>query len=189
MERLFFALKPDVAACAAIAETARRLQRDLQLSGTLLAEEHLHVTLHHLGDYEHLPEELVSRACSAADDVVALRCFKPFVLTLRSAFSFPPRDEPPPPLAARVEGDLLALFALWETLGKYLRHAGVATRKNKRANFVPHVTLLYRGREKATSLIPTISWTVRDFVLTRSLIGQTKHIELEKWPLIDVARC
>jgi RNA 2',3'-cyclic 3'-phosphodiesterase len=186
MERLFFALKPDVPTCAAIAETARALRRDLQLSGTLLAEERLHVTLHHLGDHEQLPEELVSRARSAADDIVALRCFKPFVLTLGSAFSFPPRGGPTP-LAARVDGDLSTLFAFWETLGKYLRHAGVAIRKNTRANFVPHVTLMYGDHAKSTTSIPPISWTVRDFVLIRSLLGQTKHITLETCPLIDVA--
>jgi RNA 2',3'-cyclic 3'-phosphodiesterase len=186
MERLFFALKPDVAACASIAETARALQRDLRLSGTPLAEERLHVTLHHLGDYEQLPEELISRARRAADEVVALRCFKPFVLTLGSAFSFPPRGGPTP-FAARVEDDLSALLALWETLGKYLRHAGVAIQKNARANFVPHVTLMYGTHAKPTPWNPPISWMVRDFVLIRSLLGQTKHITLEKWPLNNVA--
>jgi 2'-5' RNA ligase len=49
--------------------------------------------------------------------------------------------------------------------------------------FTPHVTLLYDGMSVAEQPVDPISWTVGEFVLVHSLLGQTRHIILDRWPL------
>jgi 2'-5' RNA ligase len=47
------------------------------------------------------------------------------------------------------------------------------------------VTLLYGGQPTAEIEIEPISWLVREFVLIDSFIGETKHVEMGRWPLLD----
>jgi 2'-5' RNA ligase len=47
-------------------------------------------------------------------------------------------------------------------------------------NFTPHVTLLYDARDVDEYPIEPIGWTVKEFVLIRSLNG---HEHLVRWPL------
>jgi RNA 2',3'-cyclic 3'-phosphodiesterase len=49
-----------------------------------------------------------------------------------------------------------------------------------RRAFTPHVTLWYGERELAENPIEPIGWTVREFVLIRSL---RDHTHLACWPL------
>ena len=49
--------------------------------------------------------------------------------------------------------------------------------------FTPHVTPGYNDRFKVEQIIYPITWTVNEFVLVRSLLGQTRHIELARWKL------
>jgi 2'-5' RNA ligase len=43
---------------------------------------------------------------------------------------------------------------------------------------------LLRDQLRAKPLrVNSIVWTVRDFVLIHSLLGQTKHVHLGRWPL------
>jgi len=51
------------------------------------------------------------------------------------------------------------------------------------SSFTPHVTLLYDGRVVTERLVEPIRWTVREFVLVRSLLGKTRHIVIGRWPL------
>jgi 2'-5' RNA ligase len=46
-----------------------------------------------------------------------------------------------------------------------------------------HVTLLYDKRVVDEQPIEPISWTVREFVLVRSLHGQTRHTDVARWQL------
>jgi 2'-5' RNA ligase len=47
-------------------------------------------------------------------------------------------------------------------------------------NFTPHVTLLYDARDVDEFPVEPIGWTVKEFVLIRSLNG---HEHLVRWPL------
>jgi 2'-5' RNA ligase len=49
--------------------------------------------------------------------------------------------------------------------------------------FKPHVTLLRDPLRAKPLRVNPIVWTVRDFVLIHSLLGQTKHVHLGRWPL------
>nr|WP_244530582.1 2'-5' RNA ligase family protein [Salaquimonas pukyongi] len=53
-----------------------------------------------------------------------------------------------------------------------------------RGKFTPHLTLLWdRSPVPEICLDAPICWTVRDFVLVRSLVGCSRHIDLGRWPL------
>jgi len=64
------------------------------------------------------------------------------------------------------------------TQGGALAKAGVGARQS-----TPHLTLLYDARRVDEQPIDPIRWTVREFVLVHSLLGQTRYIPLGKWPL------
>lgn len=49
--------------------------------------------------------------------------------------------------------------------------------------FNPHITMLYEKRPAALTEIPRVSFTVRDFVLIRSVHGTSHHDHLARWPL------
>ena len=53
-------------------------------------------------------------------------------------------------------------------------------RRLANSNFTPHVTLLYDTRDVEEYPIEPIGWTVKEFVLIRSLNG---HEHLVRWPL------
>lgn len=49
--------------------------------------------------------------------------------------------------------------------------------------FTPHVTMLYDEHEVAEQVVDAIGWTATEFVLVHSLLGQTRHVPLGRWPL------
>lgn len=77
--------------------------------------------------------------------------------------------------------DTPAVAHLREALRGELVRAGLW---HGQAGFEPHVTLMWSAwRVPETGLERSIGWTVRDFVLVRSLVGQARQIELGRWPL------
>ena len=53
--RLFLAIKPDAETAGRIARLIEQLRPVVGFKGKALRTERLHVTLHHLGDFVHLP--------------------------------------------------------------------------------------------------------------------------------------
>jgi 2'-5' RNA ligase len=51
------------------------------------------------------------------------------------------------------------------------------------SRFMPHVTLLYDRQTVDAQGITPVSWRVTEFVLVHSLLGQSRHIVLGRWPL------
>lgn len=49
--------------------------------------------------------------------------------------------------------------------------------------YTPHISLLYDDQCMAEQAVETIGWTVREFVLVHSLLGQGQHVPLAHWPL------
>ncbi len=60
-----------------------------------------------------------------------------------------------------------------------MRRAGLVVEQD----FTPHITLLWADRRIEEYPIAPIGWTVREFVLTISLEGQSRHIHVARWPL------
>lgn len=175
-DRLFFAIFPDARAAAQIAGLAQQLREEHGLRGKPLKTERFHVTLHHLGDYAGLPQDLVEVARAAATSVSAA----PFDVTFDRAASFStaPRNRP---FVLRGGDGVASLITLQQTLGDALKKT-VLGRWAKPA-YTPHVTLLYDDRSVPEQPVPAVSWTASEFVLIRSLIGQTLHVPLARWPL------
>ena len=55
--------------------------------------------------------------------------------------------------------------------------------KYVRSSFKPHVTLLYDDGHVPPQTSLPIGWTVDELVLIHSLVGQSRHIVLGRWPL------
>lgn len=172
-DRLFFALIPTPDAAASIARQ-RGLLRDIYgLKGRSIGVGRLHVTLSYLGDYLGLPAGVVAAAIKAAASVRAA----PFDVVFDRAMSFHGRPRNRPLVLLGDEG-VSALTAFQQTLGRALQKAGIVTANS---HYTPHVTLLYDNRLVPPGTIEPIRWTVNEFVLMRSLLGQTRHVPLGRW--------
>jgi 2'-5' RNA ligase len=174
-DRLFFAIFANEAG-ERIHQCALQLCAQHSLTGKPLATDRFHVTLCHLGDYVgDAPPEIVVAALRAGDAVKA----SPFAVGFDRAVSFGRRRKAP--LVLRGSGDNAPLMAFHRDVGAAMMQAGLGQWINPR--FTPHVTLLYDDRNVTEQPVEPVSWTVREFVLIRSLLGQTRHIALGRWPL------
>ncbi|NQE64264.1 2'-5' RNA ligase family protein [Caulobacter sp. RHG1] len=173
-DRLMFLLYPDAATAERIAAEARRLKGALGLRGAPLLTERFHITLHHLGDYVGLPNDIVARGRETG---VAL-AHAPFDVTLDRAVSFANRPGNNPFTLQGGEG-VETLIDFQKALGEKMARTKLKPDKQ----FVPHVTLLYDGQVVPAQAIDPIGWTVDRFVLVQSKLGQTQHIVLGEWGL------
>lgn len=174
-DRLFFAIRPGEVACSQIVKLTTRLRGEFGLKGTPIRPERLHSTLNHLGDHVGLPQALVDQATAAAASIVA----PAFDVEFDHVASFArPRNLP---LVLRGGAGLAALMAFQQALGVAMTRVGLGRRVE--THFTPHVTLLYDDKSVAQKGIEPIRWTVREFVLVHSLLGQTVHKTLASWPL------
>ena len=168
--RLFLAAIPDPGTATRIHKLYGVLKRAHQFSGKLIEPERLHVSLFFL---DGLPEQNVRAARMAAADVR----MEPFeVLFDRTASFRGKRDSRPFVLVGDKGLQLLTSFR--RMLGSAMMRRGL--RRVAHTNFTPHVTLLYDARAVEEYPIEPISWTVKEFVLIRSLKG---HDCLARWPL------
>ena len=181
-DRLFFALFPSEEAIQQIVKTSQKLRDTQGLTGKSLSNDRLHVTLHHVGDYAGgLPNGLVETAQEVASKIE----MPAFDVTFDRAMSFAgsPRNKPFVLRGNETnQGGLAALMAFQKTFYLAMCRAGL---QGPRANakFAPHVTLLYDSQGVPEQTVEPIRWIAHDFVLVHSLIGQTKHIHLGRWPL------
>lgn len=176
-DRLFFAVMPPPLSADALATRARALRDELALRGKPRPTDHLHVTLHHLGDFDGLPQQKVAAARAAADRVA----MAPFAVLFDRVGSFHGRSGKHPfVLLGAVAAPGLA--QLYGELGAALAAAGLLRRERP---FVPHLTLLYDARTVSPQPIEPLGWTAQDFVLIHSLLGRSEYRLLGRWPLAE----
>lgn len=173
-DRLMFLLYPDAQTAETIAGEARRLKDALGLRGQPLLTDRFHITLHHLGDYVGLPNDMVAKGKMAGGALA----HAPFEVVFDQAVSFANRPGNNPFTLQGGEG-VQTLIAFQKALG--LKMAGAALKPDKQ--FLPHITLLYDGQVIPAQAIAPIRWTVDRFVLVQSKLGQTQHIVLQSWDL------
>ncbi|WOB48732.1 2'-5' RNA ligase family protein [Xanthomonas hydrangeae] len=174
-ERLFFAVMADARTAERAAIIAEGLLGSGQVDGKPLARERLHVTLHHLGDYAGgLPPSLVSRASQAAERV-ALDAFD---VAFDRVGTFGGRRSQLP-CVLRGEEQVRGLYELQGALGRQLAHVGIAGD----AQYTPHMTLLYCNQALPQRRCDTLAWTVREFALVRSFLGQSRSQIEGRWSL------
>ena len=174
-DRLFFAAMPPPEVAAQLAELAGGLRESLGLRGRPRPTTHLHVTLHHLGDFAGLPQQRVEDARAAALGV-ALDAFEARFDRVGSFAGRPGKH----PFVLLGAGDAPGLGELHASLGARLAAAGLGRRERA---FVPHVTLLYDARNVAVRPVDPLGWTAREFVLVHSLLGRTEYRVLGRWAL------
>jgi len=164
---LFFALRP----AAGERDRIGDLIGSLRIGGVPMRLDRLHITILSLVLDDVVPPGLIEEVVevAAAVRMPAFRViFDRLVGGHRSALLLPSQP-------------LEALRMFREKLGFALKRAGVAFAQGGR--FTPHVTLLYGGQPMPEIEIEPISWLVEDFVLIDSFIGETKHVEVGRWPL------
>lgn len=175
-DRLFFGVFPPKPIRERIVELGEALKAREGLRGKVHQENRVHVTLFHFGDYVGLPNAIVEKAKAAA---AALR-FAPFETTFDRAesFSSQPRNRP---FTLRGETGAVQLIAMRQALATEMMKVGLA--REARTGFTPHVTLLYDDKAVDAVAVEPVSWTVKDFVLVHSHLGQSRHDHLHSWPL------
>jgi 2'-5' RNA ligase len=176
-DRLFFALLPDAAAIARIEKLVRDLRSDFGLKGKPLGAKRFHVTLHVVGTFAHFPQELADASVRVAQTVTAMPSFK---LGFDRVGSFS-RKASNMPLVLLGEDGLVSVGALQQALELAMAQIGLG--HGGREHYTPHLTLLYDDRRVAVRPIEPVTWTAREFVLVRSLIGQSRHEVLARLPL------
>lgn len=174
---VFFALRPDEATAQQIHAMAMRLRDVHGLRGNPLAVDILHVTLCYLGDFYGVPPELMQ----GADLVGKAQRAMPFEVAFDRVMSFRSNRKQSPVVLCRAD-DCAPLSALRARLGAALTGIG---RRYEPRSFRAHVTLLYDQIELKEQPVERISWTVRELLLIRSLLGQSRHEVLARYPLIS----
>lgn len=176
IHRLFFALWPDAVTRTGIAASAEFLKQQHHPHGRWLKPHRYHLTLHFLGDFPEMPEEIAARACDVAAKIQA----DAFVLPLDRAGSFRNRAMVWWLGGARIPEQMTAL---WGALAAAMRADNLTF--DKKLRLTPHVTVL-RDADVALPLtpIPPTTWYVDEFVLIHSRLGaQPQYRVLGCWPL------
>jgi RNA 2',3'-cyclic 3'-phosphodiesterase len=174
-DSVFFATFPPGDSASRIAELARHLRSGKGLKGTPRPTDHFHVSLHDLGTHTGLPKGLVAAAIEAAATVEV----PPFDVTFDRVVSFRGGKNGRPLVLQG--GSLAALSAFHRSLGLALATTLHGYRPQRPS---PHITLLYDEQGGAELSVEPISWTVREFVLVHSFVGQTRYEALAQWPLL-----
>jgi len=176
VHRLFFALLPDAATRARLAQAVQALKANHPgLRARWVSPARYHATLHFLGDHALLRQDVVGAAEAAAGK---LR-MAPFEWALHEATSFQGRQ---PPCVLRSSSVPEPLQRLWRDL----RHAAVLAGQGRHVarNFTPHVTVAYsQGPRLDTTPIEPVTWQVERFALVHSVVGQPDYQTLAEWPL------
>jgi 2'-5' RNA ligase len=166
-ERFFFALRPDSETARAIdAFTARELP-----DGRRVPPGHQHVTLALTEDVAPPASDLIARLLEAGAQVEG-ECFD-LVLDRISAHARTAALVPSLPPAP--------LLDLQRRIIAAMADQGARLRAGWR--FSPHQTLCYRRGETFSHRVDGFVWSVRDFVLVRSLVGLGRHEMVHRWPL------
>lgn len=170
---LFFAILPPASALAGIEQRAHALLVQHGLTGKPIRTDRKHVTLISLGGYDDaIPADLVDAAIAVASALV----MPSFEVVFDKALTFPGSG------AFVLRGDDAAapINSFRKALDQALAQAGLRTRPINTA----HMTLAYDERQIAQHSIEPLRWVAGEFVLIHSLVGQSVHRHLGRWPLL-----
>jgi 2'-5' RNA ligase len=170
--KLFFAIRPDVEAGAAIEKLGVTLKTAHRLRGRPIARERLHNSLAAVHDTGGVREN-IARARAIGDRLWHRR----FCVRFDWTGSF--RGNHGHPFVLRGDEGLGPLSEFRQDLRARMLRAGFGVERG----FTPHVTLLWADRCVEDYPIAPITWTVREFVLTLSVQGYSRHIDVARWPL------
>jgi len=177
-ERLFFGLLASPEAAVSVDRLRQWFLEENGLTGSLIKKEHLHVSLHHVGDFTRLKSPLLYGA-RIAGGAVSMHPFEMTFRFLKSLGGAPPKRGKPRrlPLVLLCESD--DVRKLHRILGTALERNGMRST----AHFLPHMTVLYGPESVPMQEIRPIRVAVNDFVLIHSELGLTRYNLIDRWPL------
>lgn len=173
-DAVFFAVQPPPFAAPGISRLAWHLRDKHRLSGRPLRPECFHVSLLFVGYHGRMPPQTLG----AIRDVAATIAMPRFRVAFDWVASF--RRTGKRPLVLRGDDGVSGLVWLRDRLVAATIDVGIPV---ARRDFTPHLTLLYDEAEIREEPVEEIGWVVCDFVLIRSLFGQSRHVVLGRWPL------
>jgi 2'-5' RNA ligase len=172
-DNIFVALMPPEAVIRQATRIADTLRHRYDLDGRLRP---LHVTLFNPIEKTPWPETIIPSVIEAMD----ILHFDLFPIVLDQVMSFKVREGWAIVLVSSRRNDLL-LDAQRKTM-EVFRHPGLEL--GRKQAFTPHMTLFYSHREIGRQMLEAeVRWTTSEAYLIRSLVGQTKYIQL--WPRLD----
>lgn len=174
INRYFFAIVPEARMAGEIDRLACDLRRSRRLRGQVIGPDRYHISLCGLAGPGPAPKQTVDLLKRIGGRISSA----PFDVGFDHAVSFAPAARRRAFVLARSE----AMPAL-ERLQARLRQAMASCDMPTRRQFNPHLTLLYDERLLPAIDVPELRWTVRDFVLVRSVHGESRHEQLARWPL------
>ena len=175
-DNVYFAVLPDPDAAQCMREIGLWLWDRYRLPGRVQPARLLHVSIAHVGHFAEVPDGILAAARTACASV---RC-APFEVCFDRVHSFD--NARGPPVVLRCGYGDAGFAGLRRTIATSMLGAGL--RANPSAGLTPHVTLVYNGLPiSETPLGAPIRWTVREFVLVRSLYGRGRHVHLGRWKL------
>jgi 2'-5' RNA ligase len=172
--RLFLGIRADGGAISGLTRLMAELCSDGIMPGRPVDPDRLHITLHHLSDFaDQIPSSLIP-AVNVAMATVKMQPFEVVCDRVGGTRG---------PFLLRASDGSPALKIFRQTLSAALIEAGL--RRYVDPVFNPHVTLSYDFSDTPEHIIEPISWTVRQFVLIESLLGQHRHIVRGCWSIRD----
>jgi len=150
------------------------LQQAHRLRGQRIGQDRLHITLAPVFAPHRSLTDTIARAKSAADGIRYGR----FPVCLEWSESFRLRRGHHP-FVLRGDQGMRPLTELRREMRASLLRAGFTVERG----FTPHITLLWADRPVEANPIAPIAWPVRDFALVLSLVGQSRHIHVGRWPI------
>lgn len=176
--KLFFALRPDEATAERMARTVTAAHDARGLPPRLRPSRIFHITLHYFGYFEggEPDERFVEAASRAAAELVR----PAFDLGFDTFASWGDENARHHPFVLTGGQCLEAVRELRDALVTRLVAHGFATPERA---YEPHLTLRYDRHPAPAWVIDLPGWVASDFVLVKSVQGQTRHDVLRRWPL------
>lgn len=176
LHNVFFEARPTAAAAVRIGRIGQDLVRSQCLVTKLLPLERLHVSLFSVGLFSGTYPPAVINAAKAIADNVSMA---PFTVAFDRVANFAGGNGRRALVLTGGEG-VAGLVRLQQALSLAMKKAGLGLRQ--RDEFTPHVTMMYADHMCDFPIEP-VSWIVDEFVLVDSLWGQSRHVQLGRWPL------
>ena len=180
VDNVFFALSPEGEAGTQAIHIQRAYLSQLGRDPYLVPENCLHVSLLDIGIRKNLVlrsfDSTIAMAKAAADKLN----FDAFDLSFDQALSFDPRSTAKKAFILQMGAGRQQVLALCKTLRHSLALANV---KSDDKATTPHMTLARAVQTVPFSAVPPVCWRASRLVLIHSVVGETRHIPLQSWPL------